>query len=104
MRSASLNGSGRSSTASTTLNTAVLAPTPSAIVATATAVNPFAFSRERSASRITSDEVPLTVSRRRRGEASGGKRREIHLRIAAGDDVGEDAAGGGRMLKSLTAE
>ena len=52
MRSASLNGSGRRSTASTTLNTAVLAPTPKAIVATAMAVNPFVFHSERMAWRM----------------------------------------------------
>ena len=29
---------------------------------------------------------------------------QIELRIAAGDDVGEDAAGGGRMLEAVAAE
>jgi len=37
-----LNGSGWSSTASTTLNTAVVAPMPIAMTMTATAVNSFA--------------------------------------------------------------
>ena len=52
MRSAFRNGSGRRRTASTTLKTAVLAPTPSAIVATATAENVFAFHNERIAYRM----------------------------------------------------
>jgi hypothetical protein len=45
MRSASAKGSGLSMTASTTLKIAELAPTPSAIVSTATVVNPGCFSR-----------------------------------------------------------
>src|SRR4029453_19106176 len=66
MRSASLNGSGRRSTASTTLNTAVLAPTPKAIVATAMAVNPFEFHSDRMASRMGLHEVTFA------GAAGGG--------------------------------
>lgn len=43
MRSASGYGSGRSSTAFTTLNTAVAAPSPTPSVAMETAANPGAF-------------------------------------------------------------
>src|SRR5437016_1448835 len=32
------------------------------------------------------------------------ERREIELRVAAGDDVGQNAAGGGRMLEAVAAE
>ena len=48
-RSGATYGSGRSMTASTTLKTAVLAPMPSASVATATAVKPGDFRSSRSA-------------------------------------------------------
>jgi len=41
---------------------------------------------------------------RRRREPFGGERREIEIGIAAGDDVREDAAGGGRMLEAVAAE
>ena len=48
-RSAWGNGSERNKTPSTTLNTAVLAPMPSASVSTATAVNPGLLASVRSA-------------------------------------------------------
>src|SRR6266550_7249055 len=48
-RSGSLNGNGRSNTASTTLKMAVFAPMPSASVSTATAVKPGFFSNWRKA-------------------------------------------------------
>ncbi len=51
-RAESLNGSGRSSAASTMLKTAVVAPTPIATIATATSVNSRAFRRERIAYRM----------------------------------------------------
>ena len=51
-RAASLNGSGRSSAASTMLKTAVFAPMPIAMIATATSVNSRAFKSERTAYRI----------------------------------------------------
>ena len=51
-RPGSVNGSGRSSAASTMLKTAVLAPTPIATIATATSVNSRAFSNDRIAYRM----------------------------------------------------
>jgi hypothetical protein len=52
-RAGSLNGSGRSSAASTMLKTAVLAPMPMAMMATAISVNSRAFSSDRIAYRIS---------------------------------------------------
>src|SRR5258707_7764162 len=37
-------------------------------------------------------------------EPFGAKRREIEFGVADGDDVGEDAAGRGRMLEAVAAE
>ena len=87
------------------LKTAVLAPMPIAMIATATSVNSRAFSSERigvSHRRIR----PRTARRRRAGCAKRPAENgvEIELRIAAGDDVGENAAGRGRMLKAVAAE
>ena len=73
-RDGSLNGSGRSSAASTMLKTAVLAPMPIATMATATSVNSRAFSSERSAYRI-SDHIPFAGGGADTREAAGGERR-----------------------------
>ena len=56
-RAGSLNGSGRSSAASTMLKTAVLAPMPIATIATATSVNSRAFSSDRIAYRMPSSRT-----------------------------------------------
>jgi hypothetical protein len=53
-RAGSVNGSGRSSAASTMLKTAVLSPMPIAMIATATSVNSRAFRRDRIAYRMMS--------------------------------------------------
>ena len=65
-RPASANGSGRSSTASTTLKTAVLAPMPRARTATATTTSIGRLRSDRSAYR-TSWARPFTPLSSRRG-------------------------------------
>ena len=58
-RPASLYGSGRSSTAFTTLKMAVLAPMPSASASTATAVNPGFLASTRPAKRTSCHRFPI---------------------------------------------
>src|SRR5262245_22032899 len=103
MRSASRNGSGRNSTASTTLKTAVVAPMPMAMTAIATIEKPGALISDRAACRMGSHHV--SFARHRAGhEPPGAERRDVEAWIAARNEVGQDAAGGGRMLKTVAAE
>src|SRR5204863_9470235 len=92
----------RSSAASTTLKTAVFAPMPIAMIATAISEKPGALTSERSAYRI-SDHVSLAGDRAG-DEPRGGKRPQIEAGIAPGDHIGENAAGSRRMLKAVAAE
>src|SRR5262245_39958655 len=91
------------STAFTTLNTVVLAPTPRAIVATAIAVNPFVFQSDRMAWRMRLHEVAF-ASDAAGGEAAQIERCQVEAWIACRNHVGEDAASGGRMLESVPDE
>src|SRR5712691_10613851 len=98
----SVNGSSRSSAASTMLKTAVLAPMPIAMIATATSENPGAFSSERSAYRM-SHHVAL-ASHAAADEPVAPEGTEIEAGSATGHHIRKDAAGGRRMLKAVAAE
>ena len=68
-RSGSANGSGRTSTASTTLNIAALAPMPSASVVSAMRVNPGRSARARKAVQMSCICAERASAARRRAEA-----------------------------------